>query len=326
MIKISCAFATSLSTPDHVVAAEQLGYHRAWLYDSPALYPDVWAALALSASRTSRIGLGPGVLVPSLRHPMTNAAGIAMLAALAPGRFAVAIGSGFTGRMTLGQRPLSWKFVRHYVSTVQALLRGEKTEWEGGIIQMMHPEGFGAARPISVPMILGIGGPKGAEVAAELADGVFVTSPIAQAAGTMCVVLSFGTVLDEGEDAGSARVLAAAGHAAGVRLHGLYERGGDFSRIPGGEAWAAEIRALPENEQHLAVHDRHLISMTERDARLVNGPMLRQFGLARTAEEWRGQLASLEAAGATEIAFQPAGPDIPGELRRFAEAAGLPLS
>jgi 5,10-methylenetetrahydromethanopterin reductase len=142
----------------------------------------------------------------------------------------------------------------------------------------------------------------------------------------MCVVLSFGTVLDEGEDAGSARVLAAAGHAAGVRLHGLYERGGDFSRIPGGEAWAAEIRALPENEQHLAVHDRHLISMTERDARLVNGPMLRQFGLARTAEEWRGQLASLEAAGATEIAFQPAGPDIPGELRRFAEAAGLPLS
>src|SRR5688500_3553007 len=134
MIKISCAFATSLSTPEHVDVAEQFGYHRAWLYDSPALYPDVWAALALSASRTSRIGLGPGVLVPSLRHPMTNAAGIAMLAAMAPGRFAVAIGSGFTGRMTLGQRPLSWKFVRHYVSTLQALLRGEKVERQGGIV------------------------------------------------------------------------------------------------------------------------------------------------------------------------------------------------
>ena len=47
---------------------------RAWLYDSPALYPDVWVALARAAERTSTIGLGPGVLVPFLRHPMTNAA------------------------------------------------------------------------------------------------------------------------------------------------------------------------------------------------------------------------------------------------------------
>lgn len=323
MIQISCAFATSLATPEHVAVAEDLGFRRAWLYDSPALYPDVWAMLALAAQRTSRIGLGPGVLIPSLRHPMTNAAAIAMLCELAPGRVAVAIGSGFTGRMTMGQRPLSWKFVRSYVGTVKALLRGEKVEWEDGVIQMMHPEGFGAARPIEVPMILGVGGPKGAEVAADLADGVFVTSPQRQADGRMCVVLSFGTVLGEGEDAGSERVLAAAGHAVGVTLHALYERGADLSRFPGGAAWAAEIDALPPAERHLAVHDRHLIALTERDAKVVTGPMLRQFGAARTASEWRDHLAALEAGGATEIAYQPAGPDIPGELRRFAAAAGL---
>jgi 5,10-methylenetetrahydromethanopterin reductase len=50
-----------------------LGYRRAWLYDSPALATDVWMVLSRCAQRTSRIGLGPGVLVPSLRHPMVNA-------------------------------------------------------------------------------------------------------------------------------------------------------------------------------------------------------------------------------------------------------------
>ena len=45
-LTLSSAFATSMATPDHVVIAESLGYERAWLYDSPALYPDVWVQLA----------------------------------------------------------------------------------------------------------------------------------------------------------------------------------------------------------------------------------------------------------------------------------------
>jgi Luciferase-like monooxygenase len=64
---ISCAFATSSGTPAHVELAEALGYQRAWLYDSPALYSDVWMILTRCAERTSRIGLGPGVLIPSLQ-------------------------------------------------------------------------------------------------------------------------------------------------------------------------------------------------------------------------------------------------------------------
>src|SRR5436190_23078210 len=101
-MEVSCAFPPGPDVVEHVVIAESLGYERAWLYDSPALYPDVWVALAQAAERTSTIGLGPAVLVPSLRHPMTNAAAIATLAALAPGRLAVAVGAGFTGRYVLG--------------------------------------------------------------------------------------------------------------------------------------------------------------------------------------------------------------------------------
>ncbi|NED62014.1 methylene-tetrahydromethanopterin reductase, partial [Streptomyces sp. SID10244] len=32
---VSCAFPTALDTPDNIVVAEQLGYHRAWVYDTP---------------------------------------------------------------------------------------------------------------------------------------------------------------------------------------------------------------------------------------------------------------------------------------------------
>src|ERR1700752_5077109 len=106
-VTLSCGFATSNETPEHARIAESLGYERAWFYDSPALYPDVWVQLARAAERTSRIGLGPGVLVPSLRHPMVNAAAIATLVSIAGAdRVTIAIGSGFTGRLTMGQRPL----------------------------------------------------------------------------------------------------------------------------------------------------------------------------------------------------------------------------
>lgn len=80
-MKLSCALVTNVDSPELIAEAERLGYQRAWLYDSPAITSDVWIALALAAERTSSIGLGPGVLVPSLRHPMTNAAAIAPLAA-----------------------------------------------------------------------------------------------------------------------------------------------------------------------------------------------------------------------------------------------------
>jgi 5,10-methylenetetrahydromethanopterin reductase len=163
-------------------------------------------------------------------------------------------------------------------------------------------------------------------VAAELAEGIFVAGIPrgfdASAAGR-CAALTFGTVLDEGEDPGSERALAAAGHAAAVNLHAAYERGADISRIPGADRWLAELDAVPEHERHILLHDLHLVGMSERDARVVNGDLLRTFGLARTSAEWGSRIEELAAAGVTEIAYQPAGPDIPGELRRFAGAAGL---
>lgn len=318
-ITLSCAFATSNDSHEHARIAEQLGYRRAWFYDSPALYPDVWVQLCRAAERTQRIGLGPAVLVPSLRHPMTNAAAIATLASLAGAeRVAVAIGSGFTGRLTLGQRPLAWSFVTEYVRAVRALLRGEIVEWEGRAIQMLHPDGYAAARPLEVPFVIAAAGPKGVSAARELGDGVFGSAPIGGFAWS--VLLAFGTVLDPGESAGSARAIAAAGHAASVLLHWAVENR-QVGALPGGAEWAAQYDAVPERTRHLALHDQHLIAVNARDRAFVTGELLAKQGLALDRAGWRAKLAALEAQGVTEIAYQPAGPGIPRELEALAEAA-----
>jgi 5,10-methylenetetrahydromethanopterin reductase len=318
MLDISCALATSMATPAHVVVAEELGYRRAWLYDSPALYADVWMILADCARRTSTIEIGPGVAIPSLRHPMVTAAAISTLSELAPGRVNVAIGSGFTGRLTLGQKPLPWTFVRQYVLAVRGLLAGDTVEWEGAPIRMLQPEGFGAPRPVRVPVILGTGGPKGEAVARELADGVFTTAPSNDF--DRCSVLTFGTVLGEEEDPGSERAMAAAGHAAALMYHAVHLRGG-ATGLPGGDRWIAALEEIPERERHLALHEGHLIEANERDRLVISGETLTAFGLARRASAWRDHLVQQEAAGATEVAYQPAGPDIGGELHRFMEMA-----
>src|SRR6185369_10197975 len=51
-MEISCAFPTALDSPDQIVLAEELGYDRAWLYDTPQQSTDVWVTLALAAERT----------------------------------------------------------------------------------------------------------------------------------------------------------------------------------------------------------------------------------------------------------------------------------
>lgn len=321
-LTISCAFATSMNTPEHVVLAESLGYERAWLYDSPALYPDVWVQLCRAAERTSRIGLGPGVLIPSLRHPMTTAAAIATLVDIAGAeRVHVGVGSGFTGRFALGQKPLRWAEVQSWVECVQALLAGGTAVWEGSKIAMLHPDGFGPARPIDVPFVMGAAGPKGRAVARAVAQGVIVAGAAPEVGVEWQAALTSGTVLDDGEDVSSPRVFEAAGHSAAVSYHFFAENRMGVEALPGGAEWSAAYEEVPEDERHLAIHDLHLIGVNERDRVIITPEVMALLGVAWSPAELRDRLAQQEAAGITEIVYQPAGPDIERELRTYIEAA-----
>lgn len=319
-MRLTCAFATSMDTPEHIEIAESLGYERAWCYDSPALYPDVWVQLCRAAERTSTIGLGPGVLIPSLRHPMVTAAAIGTLVDIAgQDRVAVAVGTGFTGRFTMGQRPLRWADVATYVTTVKALLAGEVVTWDGGRMQMMHPDGFGPERPIEVPFLLGAAGPKGIATAREVADGLFLAGANPVPDVDWEAYLMPGTVLRDGEGFDSPRVMRAAGHAVTVSYHFFAENRLPGELLPGFDDWMRAYDDVTADERHLALHDLHMIDVNERDRPFVTSQHIELLGAAWRPAALRERLAALEAGGVTDIAYQPAG-DIAAELEAFAAA------
>jgi 5,10-methylenetetrahydromethanopterin reductase len=328
-MQVSVAFPTALDSHENIALAEELGYARAWLYDTPQNSPDVWMSLALAAERTTRIGLGPGVLVPSLRHPMVNAAATATLVALAPGRVQVAFGTGFSGRRAMGYRGIRWAFMAEYIRAYRGLLAGEVVEWEGARMRMLHPAGHAPPRPIEVPILISALGPKGAEVARELGDGLFATLQLPDFAREFSPVsyLAWGTVLDDGEDPTAERVRLAGGPGTALAWHGAYEFGGQeaVAGLTGGDAWNQVVGRTPEDERHLAVHEGHCVELNEADRAAWDAggsALLGPTTLSGTVDEVRGKLADLADRGVTEIVFQPCGPDVRRELERFLEAAG----
>ena len=318
---MSCAFPAGPHVVDHIVLAEQLGYERAWIFDSPALYGDIWMIAALAAERTSRIGLGPAVIVPNLRHPLTQASAIATLEQLAPGRAVAAIGTGFTGRMAMGKKPLTWAYTRRYIEQVRALLRGDKIEVDGAVTQMLHGPSFAPEFPVRTPIVVAANGPKGLEVAHALGDGV-MTIGAGDPSFSWCSVLAFGTVLDAGEAPSSARALDAAGPAMTVVYHAMWEGNPEsVDALPGGTAWRKALEDLPEAERHLAVHKDHLVTVTERDRAMLDGDLMKAFTWTGEAAEVRARIDALEEQGATEILYAPMGSDVPRELRTFFQMA-----
>ena len=322
-LEISCGFPPGPHSVDHARLAEELGYERVWLFDSPALYGDVWVHLALIATATDRIGLGTAVLVPSLRHPLAQASAIATLEGLAPGRVVVAIGTGFTARLALGQRPLPWAMVRTYIAQVKALLAGEAVIVEGAVVQMIPPAGFLPERPISVPIVVAANGPKGMEVARELGDGVMSILG-GDPSFDWCAMLAYGTVLDPGEPPDSKRALAAAGPGLTVVYHGMYEADpAAVEGLPGGPEWREEIERIPSHSRHLAIHEDHFVAVSERDRPLLSAEGITGFTWTGEAADVRLRLDGAAASGVTELVYAPMGPDIERELRAFlAMAAG----
>jgi len=326
-MKISAAFPPVSNTPAHIELAEELGFETAWVYDTPALQLDVWMTLALAAVRTQRIRLGPGVLIPSLRHPMVTASAIATLVDLVGSeRVVVGAGTGFTGRRAMGQKPLRWAEFPQMVQTVQALLRGETTEIEGATAQMLHWGGQAPNRPIDVSWTIGVNGPRGLAAAADMGCGVFTSRPQPDAdyAGIKNVVLlGFGTILEKGETLESPRVLETVGPGVSVAYHAFLEQLDErIDRLPNAERFLELARALPDQERHLALHSGHLTELNDIDREIISSEALRIAPFVCPPEEVQPRLDRLATQGITEVAFQPMG-DVTRELKAFAHAASL---
>ncbi len=103
-IKVGVGFGLwrlGMPSPETIVKvaeqAEDWGLDSFWLSDhllAPSPELDVVATLSLLASRTSRMKLGPSVLLLNLRHPLMAAKAFASLDYLSKGRMVMAVGTG----------------------------------------------------------------------------------------------------------------------------------------------------------------------------------------------------------------------------------------
>jgi 5,10-methylenetetrahydromethanopterin reductase len=325
-MKLSLGMPPGPRTLEYAQLAQDLGYDRVWLYDSAALYEDIWIWLARLAEHTE-IDIGTAVLVPNLRHVMTTASAIATIERMAPGRLACGFGTGATARWVLDKPALSWASTRRYLEQLHALLRGDVVEIDGQRCQMIHHPDWAAGRPFDTPLLLSAFGPKGKQVVADLfADDVldgYIGMADVDVDVPWKVVMTAGTVLDDGEDLTSPRLVDALGPWYVVRYHGVWQAFPDaLAGMPGGDAWRAGVEAeRPEGERHLVVHEGHVTNVMtrDRDALALAGDALGTTGWVGTAEEIRARADDIEAKGATEILYTPTG-DIERELRAFAAA------
>jgi 5,10-methylenetetrahydromethanopterin reductase len=224
----------------------------------------------------------------------------------------------------LAQRPARWAEVAAYAAALRALLAGQETEWDGGLIGLKYGTLAGVPLPAEITMRVAAHGPRGYAVAAELGCGI-VTNVSHRGSNPLppdisqVQVLYYGTVLDPGEGLGAARVRDAAGPYAAFQLH-IGEHG-LAADSPQRAAFTAAVERIDPRRRHLEVHRGHLIELTEQERPLVTPELIAQTTGTGTAAEVRARLAELAGAGTAGVLYGPMGPDVPRELATFAAAA-----
>jgi len=148
--------------------AEELGYDRCGIWDSPALFREPWVTLGSVARDTERISLGTWVTNALTRHPAVTAACAATVDDLAPGRVYVGIGAGGTGVWHFGLGTAKLAELEAYVLAVRSLLRTGAADWNGHALSMQW------AGPREVPIVMAAHAPRSLRLAGRIADGVVI--------------------------------------------------------------------------------------------------------------------------------------------------------
>jgi 5,10-methylenetetrahydromethanopterin reductase len=160
-------------TTEWARAAERAGVGSVWVMED-YFRPGAYAPAAATAAVTERLVIGIGVVTPYTRHPALIAMETATLAAIAPGR--VVLGLGTSNRRWVEQQmgiafktPL--RGLRESVEIVRRLLDGERVTYAGEVFAANEVM-LEAPPSARVPIILGVKGPRALALAADVADGV----------------------------------------------------------------------------------------------------------------------------------------------------------
>lgn len=320
-----------------LVIAEDHGFTNCWFYDSQMIYSDVYVCMALAAEHTKRIKLSTGVAIPSNRIEPVTAHSIATINLLAPGRAILGIGSGFTGRNTMGLPPVPLERIREYVALVRKLLRGEEVMYRDGkrerAIRFLHPKTSQGFINIAdnIPIHLAADGPKALEMCGEIADGwmtvlsgserfaekyALVKKGAARAGRSFDQlpnsVLTSGCVLRDGEKPDSPRVVERMGPFAVVFLHALWEASAVSTGLPAPllklweryrDEYVAKMKT-PESKRYLEMHEGHLVYMRPGEEKYASADLISTMTLTGRGEEIRARIKTLEAAGVKQVSIQ----------------------
>ena len=317
-----------------LVIAEDHGFTHTWFYDSQMLYSDVYVCMAMAAERTKRMTLATGVAIPSNRIEPVTAHSIATINLLAPGRTVLGIGTGFTGRNTMGLPPVPLQRLREYIEMVRKLLRGEEVLYREGKrerwIRFLHQDNGYINLKDPIPIHMAADGTKALELAGEIADGwltVMADAPRfrekfnavkkgAERAGRSVAklptaVLTTACVLRDGESITSPRVVERVGPFAIVMLHALWEQSAVGAGLQGPmlklweryrDEYAAKMKT-PADRRYLEMHEGHLIYLRPGEEKYVDENLVR-LTLTGRGEEIIARLKALEAEGLKQVAIQ----------------------
>jgi 5,10-methylenetetrahydromethanopterin reductase len=187
------------------------------------------------------------------------------------------------------------------VGDIRGLLAGDTVEIEGATTRMLHWPGQATDRPIEVPFVLGVNGPKGLETAAALRCGVITSRPRPDAAydrSLDVILLGFGTIMDEGETLTSPRVINTAGPGALVSYHAFLERhDARLDRFPNAMRFVELASAVDPGQRHLALHSGHLTELNAIDRQVITGVSLSIAPLVCRPAELPERLAGLARQG-----------------------------
>jgi G6PDH family F420-dependent oxidoreductase len=176
----------------HARRAEEVGFTFAlisdhfhpWTSQQPHS-PFVWNVIGGIAQATSSLELGTGVTCPILRyHPALLAQAAATSAAMMPGRFFFGIGTGENlNEHITGERwpPIDIRLAmfEEAIDIIQTLWSGETISYWGEYYTVEDARIFTVPDELP-PIMVAAGGPKSAEVAGRLGDGLISTSPEAE--------------------------------------------------------------------------------------------------------------------------------------------------
>lgn len=318
-----------------VKRAEELGYSRAWFFDTPMVSTELFVSMTAAAMATDRIRIGSGVMVADSRSAPVVASALASLNALAPGRIDWGVGTGFSARRALGMGPVTLSAVEELVQVVTGLLAGNTVDWhaEGAdrTIAFLNPELGAIDIESPIPVHISAFGPRSRRLTARLGAGWMNATPSLEASlqamadmrsvwsdagrddqdlfATSCLSAS---ILRPGESYDSPRVIEQAGPLAAVALHNAVEldQFGDLRRPlpPELKSLMARYREIyldysPAHARHLRNHAGHLMRLRPEEHEVVTGDLIRVSTATGTPEELRDRIRAQRDAGYQHFAF-----------------------